>query len=85
MLWVVRITAVFPRLVDIRDITSHMKRFAIGSIPNNDNWKIFESFHLVEKQWIYRRNHAFKWTAHLPECRGRENMFALPRRSIIKR
>lgn len=33
MLWVVRMTAVFPRLVDRRDITSHMNRLAIGSIP----------------------------------------------------
>lgn len=33
MLWVVRMTAVFPRLVDKRDITSHMNRLAIGSIP----------------------------------------------------
>lgn len=33
MLWVVRITAVFPCLVDRRDITSHMNRLAMGSIP----------------------------------------------------
>lgn len=33
MLWVVRIIAVFPCLVDMRDITSHINRFAIGSMP----------------------------------------------------
>lgn len=33
MLWVVRITAVFPLLVDKRDITSHMNLLAMGSIP----------------------------------------------------
>nr|GMD84434.1 hypothetical protein Iba_chr14aCG14690 [Ipomoea batatas]GMD90524.1 hypothetical protein Iba_chr14dCG10490 [Ipomoea batatas] len=33
-------TAVFPRLVDRRDITSHMKRLAIGSIPKNGSSRI---------------------------------------------